>query len=591
MPSADRIAEPAPLPAISVMNSVPGVGEKLAAQIARRIEDDIIRAGWPVGTVIGSEQALIERYGVSRAVFREAVRIVEHHQVATTRRGPAGGLVVRAPDEAAVATALGVYLEHVGVTLESILRARHIVESLAAVLAPTRITEDGIRVLRDIISRQAGEDPTELGSHHQLHHAIAAATGNPVLVLFVDVLDSLTLRYSAQEYAATRRAASPERRARVSAQVHRDHAAIAEAVIGGDSARAEHLATEHLGAMHRWMISPSTGGGARRIRSTAPGLRSAADGSIPPSKLAETVAGRIRDDVARAGLPVGAVIGSESELLARYSVSRSVLREGVRLLEYHSVARMRRGPGGGLVVGEPDPSATIEATALYLEYSQAGLEDLRIVRDALELGCIDILVERRDPELIERLTELLAAEGAEATPGDRVRIDGDGDGVPVPGTGHGHGHGSDDACAHGHHLHLELARLTGNEALASFVRVLTAIWPRHLAGSPAPAGATSTGHTPADHTPASRTPPDRTPADQAPAARTPADQAPAADHTPAGGVRPVGAPPPDADAQAAHRGIIQAVIDGDRGLARHRMRRHLEALTAMATTAPPRDVG
>ncbi|WP_261558266.1 FadR/GntR family transcriptional regulator [Frankia tisae] len=535
MPSTDRLVESARGTAISVRHPPRGEARgKLAAQVAWRIEDDIVRAGWPVGAVIGSEPTLIERYKVSRAVFREAVRIVEHHQVATMRRGPSGGLIVRAPDEVAVTTALGVYLEYVGVTIESILRARFIIESLAAALAPARITEDGIRNLRAIISRQETADPTEFGSHHQLHHAIAAATGNPVLVLFVDVLNSLTFRYAAHRYATTRRSASPARQAQVSEEVHRNHAAIAEAVIGGDAARAQHLAAVHLEAMHEWMTAPptgdgtstgtetgtgtdgSTGTGGQLIWLREPGLGAGPGVTVPPGKLAETVAGRIRDDVARDGVPVGVVIGSESELLARYGVSRAVLREAVRLLEYHSVAQMRRGPGGGLVVTEPDPAATVEATALYLEYSQASVDDLRIVRDALELSCVDILIERRGPELTARLETLLAADAGESL-----------DGPP-------------DA---GHHLHMELARLTGNEALASFVRVLTAIWRRHDDGArPAPAAS-------------------------------------------AGGAAPAGEPAtggcgqPVCDARTAHRGIIDAIIVGDRGLARHRMRRHLEALS------------
>ncbi|EIV94914.1 FadR/GntR family transcriptional regulator [Frankia sp. QA3] len=527
MPSTDRLVESARGPAISVRHPPRGEARgKLAAQVAWRIEDDIVRAGWPVGAVIGSEPTLIERYKVSRAVFREAVRIVEHHQVATMRRGPSGGLIVRAPDEVAVTTALGVYLEYVGVTIESILRARFIIESLAATLAPARITEDGIRTLREIIARRETADPTEFGSHHQLHHAIAAATGNPVLVLFVDVLNSLTFRYAAHRYATTHSSASPARRAQVAEEVHRNHAAIAEAVIGGDAARAQHLAAVHLEAMHEWMTVPpagdgtgtgksaatdeSAGVGGRRIRPREPGLGAGPGGTMPPGKLAETVAGRIRDDVARDGVPVGVVIGSESELLARYGVSRAVLREAVRLLEYHSVAQMRRGPGGGLVVTEPDPAATVEATALYLEYSQASVDDLRIVRDALELSCVDILIERRGPELTARLEALLTADAGETPRG------------PV------------DA---GHHLHMELARLTGNEALASFVRVLTAIWRRHVDGS-RPTPAASGGE-------------------------------------PATG----GCGQPASDARAAHRGIIDAIIAGDRGLARHRMRRHLEALS------------
>src|SRR5205809_51921 len=71
----------------------PALG-KLAAQVARRIEAEVVRRGWPVGESLGSEPELRTRHGVSRSVLREAVRLVEHHQVARMRRGPNGGLFV-----------------------------------------------------------------------------------------------------------------------------------------------------------------------------------------------------------------------------------------------------------------------------------------------------------------------------------------------------------------------------------------------------------------------------------------------------------------------------------------------------------------
>ncbi len=70
--------------------------------------------GWPVGEVLGSEADLLERYQVSRAVFREAVRLVEHQQVARTRRGPGGGLVITEPTIGAVIDAVVLYLHRVG---------------------------------------------------------------------------------------------------------------------------------------------------------------------------------------------------------------------------------------------------------------------------------------------------------------------------------------------------------------------------------------------------------------------------------------------------------------------------------------------
>jgi len=99
----------------------PALG-KLAAQVAHRMETDVVRRGWPVGESLGSEPDLRERYGVSRAVLREAVRLVEHHQVARMRRGPNGGLFVMAPDAGPAARAMVIYLEYVGTSIDDLLR-------------------------------------------------------------------------------------------------------------------------------------------------------------------------------------------------------------------------------------------------------------------------------------------------------------------------------------------------------------------------------------------------------------------------------------------------------------------------------------
>src|ERR1700744_6667184 len=93
MTTATRLANP-PRP-------VADSSVKRAAKVANGIVEDVMALGWPVGQVLGSEAELLERYRVSRAVFREAVRLVEHQQVAHTRRGPGGGLVVTEPTVAA----------------------------------------------------------------------------------------------------------------------------------------------------------------------------------------------------------------------------------------------------------------------------------------------------------------------------------------------------------------------------------------------------------------------------------------------------------------------------------------------------------
>lgn len=467
----------------------PAVG-KLAAQVAQRIEAQVVQRGWPIGESIGSEPELRERYGVSRSVLREAVRLVEHHQVARMRRGPNGGLFVVAPDAGPAARAMVIYLEYVGTSVDDLMHARRLLEPLAAGLAAQHITEEGLELVRRTVAAETVTDVQVDRGAEALHVVLGELSANPVLQLFIDVLVRLTYRFSEPSGASRREL----RRAR--AEAVRFHADIADAVIAGDSGNAEARLGDYLDGISAWMRSHSrTGASTGPARSVAV---PDSDGQ-PPAKLAEIVAGRLHEDIAAGGWPVGSVIGSESDLLVRYGISRAVLREAVRLLEYHSVARMRRGPGGGLVVDVPDPQASIETMALYLEYKHVSAADLVAVREAIELGMVSRVTTRNDDaDVAERLQRA------------------------VRWIGEGPADNPDKA----DHFHAELAELAGNPVLALFLRILTELWRRHSASERATAG-----------------------------------------------------PELRAEVEHVHQRITDAVLAGDEGLARHRMRRHLAALT------------
>src|SRR5215470_4014735 len=168
-------------------------GSKLAAKVADRMVTDVIALGWPVGELLGSEADLLDRYQVSRAVFREAVRLIEHKQVARTRRGPRGGLVITEPTVAAVIDAVVLYLYRVEATLDELFEARVVLEEIASDLAPGRLDEHDRSRLRAFIengSAQLRPDP------RALHALLASITRNPALELFVVVLNRVTMLYS-----------------------------------------------------------------------------------------------------------------------------------------------------------------------------------------------------------------------------------------------------------------------------------------------------------------------------------------------------------------------------------------------------------
>src|SRR3546814_15699559 len=119
----------------------------MAAAVADAIVSDVVARGWPEGEVMGSEPELLERYGVSRAVFREAVRLVEHKEVARMRRGPGGGLVVTVPTVESVMEAVAVYLFYVGAEVRQLFDARLVLAAVGIELAPPRLAAEAVAVL------------------------------------------------------------------------------------------------------------------------------------------------------------------------------------------------------------------------------------------------------------------------------------------------------------------------------------------------------------------------------------------------------------------------------------------------------------
>ena len=152
---------------------------KLASVVVRRLEDEVVDRGWPVGEVLGSETELLDRFGVSRAVFREAVRIVEHTGAARMRRGPGGGLVVSEPNRTAVVTAMGVWFSFTGVTIAELLDARAPLLASASRLAAERADRAGLAILMARVEQAEARQGVSSTDVIEIEAALASLTANP----------------------------------------------------------------------------------------------------------------------------------------------------------------------------------------------------------------------------------------------------------------------------------------------------------------------------------------------------------------------------------------------------------------------------
>ena len=94
------------------------------------------------------------------------------------------------------------------------------------------------------------------------------------------------------------------------------------------------------------------------------------------SKTSEIVALEIVRDIVSQNLKPGDRLPLEAAMLVQYRVSRSSLREALRLLEVQGLIAIRPGPGSGTVVGQVLPGNLARTLTLHLHMSGATYDQL-----------------------------------------------------------------------------------------------------------------------------------------------------------------------------------------------------------------------
>lgn len=358
-------------PALSQDTRKPESTAKLAAQVADRIEAEIIRTGWTTGSNIGTEADLAAQYNVSRSIMREITGQLERRGIATAKRGAGGGLVVSAPAPSAIVAVIGSYLEYTRVDLRDILEARAVLEVQAAGLAAQRIDEASVARLRDLahMARVAsGDFRDDYRNYINVRHEVARASGNPLLPLLVQSLDfsmyDITLLRSRPDDYLSLMEKSGEAKRR-----------LVEAICDCDVLAAQELAQHDCDLQLR---------GYEEIAQQSSDI-SFKRGQDGDSKVGANFALRLSQDIRLEDLPPGRQLGFEPELMERYGVGRTAFREGVRVLEAHSIVTAKRGKGGGIYVAQPNPAHTIDVAARYISFMHFSPDEMIEVRQPLEV--------------------------------------------------------------------------------------------------------------------------------------------------------------------------------------------------------------
>lgn len=217
---------------------------RLSDDVARQLEQWIAEQQLQPGDQLPTEKVLCERFGVSRAVVREAVSRLKADGCVLTRQG-SGAYVAARPG-------LGVFrlvladadpLAALPPGLSDVFELRYLMETGVTALAARRRTVEDIEHMRAALGRmRAALDAGADGAvdDDAFHVAVAAATHNPQLERFQ--------QFMGQQLSSSRTPTWSEvgHRAGWAQLAQEGHERIFAAIVAGDVEAARRAAADHL---------------------------------------------------------------------------------------------------------------------------------------------------------------------------------------------------------------------------------------------------------------------------------------------------------------------------------------------------------
>jgi GntR family transcriptional regulator, transcriptional repressor for pyruvate dehydrogenase complex len=245
----------------------PGRSASLSSQIVADVRDALFAKKYKPGDVLGTENEIAARYGVSRIVARDALRTLEAQGIAEIKMGKGGGARVARGNPRLFAEALAVQLDLTGVGPSEVMDAQRAIECLAAELAAENATNADIeRMRRSIADADASmgdaERFTQLGA--DFHLAVAEASHNRVLVVQL---------ISLQHVSWPRR--NPTLTPKVMRRIQDVHKELLGLIEIRDAAGARKMMDDHVKMIRARRVSEHTTRAGKRTKDSAPRVRSA----------------------------------------------------------------------------------------------------------------------------------------------------------------------------------------------------------------------------------------------------------------------------------------------------------------------------
>ena len=166
----------------------------LAALVARKLADDVLKNG-VAGQRLGSEWDLCERYSVSRATLRQAIRRLQDDGLLEGRRGRGNGLVVRDQPGAGSIRLVLAYL--IGRQMDPLMAGTLLFQlnRFVPALALGRASAAQCAKLDGLLTRVETQDPIDRYDLLRLVQCVSELADSPIVDLFSRCLAAYEARF------------------------------------------------------------------------------------------------------------------------------------------------------------------------------------------------------------------------------------------------------------------------------------------------------------------------------------------------------------------------------------------------------------
>jgi DNA-binding FadR family transcriptional regulator len=132
-------------------------------------------------------------------------------------------------------------------------------------------------------------------------------------------------------------------------------------------------------------------------------------------KASDVLANELRERILNGEFAEGTALPTERELVAQTRMSRTTVREALRILEIQGLLRIKAGRAGGTFVQHPGKESVATTVGLLIRGQQLRLSSIHETREAIEPFCARLAAQNRTDEDLAALDAANAAIAAEGT--------------------------------------------------------------------------------------------------------------------------------------------------------------------------------